>query len=224
MITSSGRSASAIAMIDALPHAAGELMRIGAHAARSMPTSSSSSPACVERGALRDALVRAHHVDELVADAHHRVERVHRALEDHRDVAPAELAQLLAALAGRRRRPSKRIWPPAIRAGGRRICMTAFASVLLPQPDSPASPRISPRAISRSTPSTARTTTVADAVLDGRGREARRAVVAAHAAASARGRASPRSRRAPAEQQATARRQPAQPRVRDLVDARRGSA
>ena len=43
--------------------------------------------------------MRAHHVHELVADAHHGVERVHRALEDHGDVAPAEAAQLLLALA-----------------------------------------------------------------------------------------------------------------------------
>ena len=51
-----------------------------------------------ERLLLGDALVRLHHVDELVADAQHRVERVHCALEDHRDVAPAVLAQLGAAL------------------------------------------------------------------------------------------------------------------------------
>ena len=48
----------------------------------------------------RDVLVRAHHVDELVADAHDGIERVHRALEDHGDVAPPEAAQLLVALAG----------------------------------------------------------------------------------------------------------------------------
>src|SRR5204862_581042 len=35
----------------------------------------------------------------LVADSHHRVERVHRALEDHRDVPPTEAANLLVALA-----------------------------------------------------------------------------------------------------------------------------
>ncbi len=35
--------------------------------------------------------------------------------------------------------------------------MSVFATVLLPQPDSPASPTISPGAIERSTPSTART-------------------------------------------------------------------
>jgi hypothetical protein len=53
--------------------------------------------------------------------------------------------------------PSKRMLPPTMRAGGRRICMIAFATVLLPQPDSPASPRISPVPIVRSMPSTART-------------------------------------------------------------------
>src|SRR5205085_6469291 len=52
-----------------------------------------------EGAALLNALVCAHRVDELVTDAHHGVERVHRALEDHRDVEPPELAQLLVALA-----------------------------------------------------------------------------------------------------------------------------
>ena len=111
-------------------------------------------------------LVRAHHVDELVADPHHGVERVHRALEDHRDVAPAEVAELL--LASCRRGPRRgrgccrrRSWP-----GGRRICMIAFATVVLPQPDSPASPRISPARIARSMPSTARVAELPVAVLD----------------------------------------------------------
>src|SRR5262249_31908057 len=46
-----------------------------------------------------DALVRLHRVDELVADAHHRIERVHRALEHHRDVSPPVLAERFAAAA-----------------------------------------------------------------------------------------------------------------------------
>src|SRR5207247_228558 len=46
-----------------------------------------------------DALVRAHRIHELIADAHDRIERVHRALQDHGHVAPAEPAQLLGALA-----------------------------------------------------------------------------------------------------------------------------
>ena len=47
--------------------------------------------------------------------------------------------------------------PPETSAGGLRICSTALASVLLPQPDSPASPRVSPGAIESETSSTART-------------------------------------------------------------------
>ena len=42
--------------------------------------------------------------------------------------------------------PRKRMLPPATCAGGRRICITAFATVVLPQPDSPARPTISPGA------------------------------------------------------------------------------
>ena len=53
--------------------------------------------------------------------------------------------------------PRKRIVPSAMPAGGRRICMSAFATVLLPHPDSPASPSTSPAPIVRSMPSTART-------------------------------------------------------------------
>ena len=50
-----------------------------------------------ERVARADAVVGLEHVDELVADAHDRVEHVHRALEDERDVPPAHAPQLLAA-------------------------------------------------------------------------------------------------------------------------------
>jgi hypothetical protein len=42
--------------------------------------------------------VRVEDVAELVADAQHRVERIHRALEDDRDLAPAKLAQISRAL------------------------------------------------------------------------------------------------------------------------------
>ena len=140
-------------------------MRVGARrGARSMPTSSSSSPARDERVALVDALVRVHRVDELVADAHHRVERVHRALEDHRDVAPAEAAQLLGARARggprRGRGCCRRRRAPA----GAGSAASRSRSCVLPQPDSPARPRISPAPIVRSTPSTARTRRVLDVV------------------------------------------------------------
>ena len=83
----------------ALPHAPGELVRIRADAVRVDPDHLEQRGRAHERLLLGDALVRLHHVDELVADPQHRVERVHRALKDHRDVAPAVLAKLLAALA-----------------------------------------------------------------------------------------------------------------------------
>ena len=141
----------------ALAHAAGELVRVRAHAAGvDADELEQLAGAARARRCFEIALVRAHHVDELVADAHHRVERVHRALEDHRDVAPAEASQLLG-VERVRSSPRKRTAPPAMCAGGRRICMTAFATVLLPQPDSPARPRISLVPIVRSIPSTART-------------------------------------------------------------------
>jgi hypothetical protein len=75
-------------------------MRVAAHAAPVDADEVEQLRGPVQRCALRDALVRAHHVDELVADPHDRVERVHRALEHHRDVAPAVAAQLLQALRG----------------------------------------------------------------------------------------------------------------------------
>ena len=83
----------------ALAHAAGELVRVGADALAVDADELEDLAGLCERPALRDLLVRAHHVHELVAYAHHRVERVHRALEDHRDVAPAEPAQLALLLA-----------------------------------------------------------------------------------------------------------------------------
>ena len=53
-------------------------------------------------------------------------------------------AQLLRALRRRGPRRGRGCCRRRCCAGGRRICMTAFATVLLPQPDSPARPRISP--------------------------------------------------------------------------------
>ena len=48
-----------------------------------------------ERATPFDPLVCPHCVDELVADAHHRIERIHRALHHERYVAPPKPAQLL---------------------------------------------------------------------------------------------------------------------------------
>ena len=45
-------------------------------------------------GPVREEAVRLQHIGQLGADGDHRVERVHGALHHHRDVGPAELAQL----------------------------------------------------------------------------------------------------------------------------------
>ena len=95
---SSGLSASAIAMMTRWRMPPDSSCGYARTRRLSMPTSSSSSPARTMRAVLRDPLVRLHHVDELVADAHDGIQRVHRALEDHRDVPPAIAAQLFAAL------------------------------------------------------------------------------------------------------------------------------
>src|SRR5436305_10300682 len=83
----------------ALAHPAGELVRIRPRAALVHADELQQLARAHQRAMLRDALVGLHHVHELVADPHHGVERVHRALEHHGHVPPAELAQLLGALA-----------------------------------------------------------------------------------------------------------------------------
>ena len=66
-------------------------------------------------------------------------------------------ARSSSASRARMSRPRNRMDPPVITAGGRSSRMIALATVLLPQPDSPASPKISPRPIWKLTRSTART-------------------------------------------------------------------
>ncbi len=79
---------------DALAHAAGELVRVGAQpfigggdadAAQGVPGAGAGHrPA--------DGLMRLHGLDHLGVDAQDRVERHHRVLEDHGDAAAAETA------------------------------------------------------------------------------------------------------------------------------------
>ena len=84
----------------ALAHSARQLVRVCAHETLVHADEVEQLAGAHDRAVLRDVLVRLHHVDELVADPHDGIERVHRALEHHRHVAPAEAAQLLVALAG----------------------------------------------------------------------------------------------------------------------------
>ena len=63
-----------------------------------MPTSSSSSPGPLLRALLRLAEADLDRLGDLLADATDRVERVHRALEDDADLAPAVATQLVLGL------------------------------------------------------------------------------------------------------------------------------
>jgi len=117
--------------------------------------------------------VRAHHVDELVAHAHHRVERVHCALEDHRDVLPAVAPKLLA-LAADEVIARKGMLPPATYAG-RKICMTAFRHRVFTQPDSPRADDLARVESSGRCRRHPRARALADAVVDGEPRSSTRA-------------------------------------------------
>src|SRR5262245_58057774 len=66
------------------------------------------------------------------------------------------MAFIASAGSGSRSRPCQRIWPATMRPGGIGTSFsTDIAVTVLPQPDSPTTPTVSPRAIVRSTPSTA---------------------------------------------------------------------
>ncbi len=96
--------------------------------------------------------MRLEHLGDLVADPHHRVERGHRLLEDHADLAAAhvlhrglvEREQVAPVEPDRARRPAS---PPC---GSRPI--TACAIIDLPEPDSPTTQSISPAAIAARRP------------------------------------------------------------------------
>ena len=66
-----------------------------------MPTRSERLPGALARRPFRHALVRPDRLDHLRVDAQHRVQRVHRILEDHGE-APAAQASAAPPPAGRR--------------------------------------------------------------------------------------------------------------------------
>ena len=81
---------------DALAHAAAELVRVVAHPPLGDRDADpleqlDRAPVAIPPG---DVLVRADGLLDLVADPHHRVERAHRVLEDHRQVGAAQPLQL----------------------------------------------------------------------------------------------------------------------------------
>ena len=72
--------------------------------------------------------------------------------------SPRMLAHLVVGDASAGPSPSKRTSPASIRPGWRRAAGSTATVTLLPQPDSPTRPMISPRSTWKSMPSTARTT------------------------------------------------------------------
>ena len=95
-----------------------------------------SSPA----SSARQAQVPAGPLGDLVADPHHRVQRGHRLLEDHRDLRTHQSAALLRRhrqqVARRRTRPGR----PAPRRRGAAARRWRAGSCDLPDPDSPTMP------------------------------------------------------------------------------------
>ena len=92
----------------ALAHAARELMRIlrsSARGASGMPTARSISTARSNASCFEIVLVLQVHLHQLHADREDRVERRHRLLEDHADLAAADVADRLPSAASADRVP-----------------------------------------------------------------------------------------------------------------------
>ena len=119
--------------------AAGELVRVAVPERRASARRwSAARRSARARSSRADPLVQPDRLGDLGVDPLHRVERVHRALEDQRDVAPAHQPHAalgppldvdrLVAPGGRRV-----IFPDCLRAGGSSF-ITDSAVVVLPQP------------------------------------------------------------------------------------------
>ena len=94
---------------------------------------------------------------DLLADGIDRIERGHRILQDHRDLAAADIAHLRSLnLAGPRPRTGSCRRRSCRRSGPGRSRDRLV--IVLPQPDSPTMPNVSPGATEKLTPSTALTT------------------------------------------------------------------
>ena len=79
-----------------LAHPARQLMRIGAHLQRRIGNADhlKKLARALAGGGAGEAVVDAHRFGDLLADPDHRIERGHRLLEDHRDIAVAGLDPL----------------------------------------------------------------------------------------------------------------------------------
>ena len=142
---------------DPLPLAAGELMRIRRHHPRRIGQLHRADDLEHFRAAFRrgERRVRREHLVDLVAAAHHRIQRRHRLLEDHRHARAAQRPQPRLVdgeqvLAGEQ---DFAVRSPCRPAGSRPI--VACAMTLLPEPDSPTRHTISPGFTVKLTPVTA---------------------------------------------------------------------
>jgi hypothetical protein len=106
--------------------------------------------------AFGDFLVEPEDLGDLAADAVHRVEGGHRFLENHADLAAADLADFRVA-APWQVAALNQTWPPRILPAGCGSRRTIdIAVTLLPQPDSPTMPTVFPSGTENDTWSTAR--------------------------------------------------------------------
>ena len=138
----------------ALAHSPGELVRIAPRPLGLDPDRLEQLADAGRRLLARGVPVELHRLGDLLADALDRVERVHRALEDHRDVLPAVRRDgLLSALehvdplerrSGRKRTPWAGAGPS-----------TRGSSSSCRSPDSPTIPSLVPAATEKDTPRTA---------------------------------------------------------------------
>ena len=120
--------------------------------ASGIPTRSSSSTARFRARPVQ-VLVDLQRLGELVADGEDRGQRRHRVLEDHAELAAADLRQLPVV------EPDQLAPVQGDRAGHRGVSgsrpMTASEVADLPEPDSPTMPSVRPGSRSKSTPRTA---------------------------------------------------------------------
>ncbi len=125
-------------------------------AASGMPTESSNSRMRRSSAAPRKLVWRSSTSRIWVPMREDRIQARRRLLEDHRDPPPAHLAHRAfrksEEVDSLKARPAPETTPLS---GSRR--MSESAVIVFPQPDSPTMAKVSPRRISRSTPSTART-------------------------------------------------------------------
>ena len=80
-----------------LAHSAGELVRVGLEAVGADVDKFQQLRGAFAGGLLGHLFVRGEDIDDLISDGHDGVQGVHRALEDHGDVAPAGTSQFFLA-------------------------------------------------------------------------------------------------------------------------------